>query len=57
MPRDDFDALDPPDTDDSWKVHQLLYDKFRDEPDVDLIFRKHVTVAYRQALETEAVEV
>jgi Uma2 family endonuclease len=50
-------ALDSPKKGDTLKVAHFLYEKFRDDPDVNLIERKHATKSERQAVAAEGVEV
>jgi Uma2 family endonuclease len=50
-------ALGPPKTGDTWKVSHFLYEKFRDDPDINLIEHKYATKSERQAVDSEGVEV
>jgi hypothetical protein len=41
----------------SWDVSQFLYDKYRDEPDIDLIEYKHATRSQKEMLDAAGVEI
>jgi Uma2 family endonuclease len=43
-------ASDLPDRHDTWEAAQFLYEKYRDEPDIDLIRYEHATRSERQAV-------
>jgi hypothetical protein len=49
-------ALDCPDNRDTWDASSLLYERFRDEPDVNLIKREHATRSEKDAVATEGVD-
>ena len=50
-------AFNRPEKADTWKVSHFLYEKFRDDPDVNLIEHKYATKAERQAIDAEGVEI
>jgi Uma2 family endonuclease len=51
-----FVALDCPDNRDTWDASRLLYERFRDEPDVNLIKHQHATRSEKDAVATEGVD-